>query len=137
MKNHCEHRKPNGTSCQAHARTGDRFCFFHSPETAQARHKARKAGGIARNRRANVLPEETAAKQLRNAMEVCELLAESINQVRCGKLDPKVANSMGYLAGILLHGLEQGPVDERLARLEASLGLTAKTSRLQSEVGMQ
>ena len=41
------------------------------------------------------------------------------------------------IAGILLHGLEQGPVEERLARLEASLGLTAKTSRLQSEVGMQ
>ena len=71
-----------------------------------------------------------------NAERTCLWLAEAINEVRCGKLDPKVANSMGYLAGILLHGLEQGPVEERLARLEASLGLAAKTSRLQSELGM-
>ena len=137
MKTQCEHRKPDGTSCRAYARTDDRFCFFHSPETAHARRKARKAGGIARSKKASALPADTPHKSLRNSCEVCELLAEAINEVRCGKLDPKVANSMGYLAGILLHGLEQGPVEERLARLEASLGLAAKTSRSQSELGMQ
>src|SRR5689334_12886821 len=49
------------------------------------------------------------------------LLAEAINQVRRGELDPRVANSVGHLASILLGALQQGPLEERLARLEAAL----------------
>jgi hypothetical protein len=30
---------------------------------------------------------------------------------------------MGYLAGILLSALQQGPLEERIQRLEATLGL--------------
>jgi hypothetical protein len=43
--------------------------------------------------------------------------------VRRGQLDPRVANAMGYLASILLGALQQGPLEERLQRLEATLGL--------------
>jgi hypothetical protein len=38
------------------------------------------------------------------------------------KLDPRVAKT-GYLTSVLLHALEQGPLEERLAKLEAVLGL--------------
>ena len=43
--------------------------------------------------------------------------------MRRGQLDPRVANAEGYLASILLNALDQGPVEERLSRLEATLGL--------------
>jgi hypothetical protein len=33
----------------------------------------------------------------------------------------RVANSVGHLASILLGALQQGPLEERLARLEAAL----------------
>jgi hypothetical protein len=49
-------------------------------------------------------------------------LADSINQLRRGELDPRVANGVGYLASILLRALEQGPMEERLAHLESLLG---------------
>ena len=51
------------------------------------------------------------------------LLGESINQVRRGQLDPRVANAVGYLASMLLGALQQGPLEERLQRLEATLDL--------------
>jgi hypothetical protein len=43
-------------------------------------------------------------------------LAESINQLRRGQLNPRIATGIGYLSGILLRALEQGPVEERLAK---------------------
>jgi hypothetical protein len=48
------------------------------------------------------------------------LLTDSINRLRRGQLDPRVANAMGYLTGVLLRALEQGAVEERLARIEAT-----------------
>jgi hypothetical protein len=33
----CEYQARGRRRCKAHARTGDRFCFFHSPLTARER----------------------------------------------------------------------------------------------------
>jgi hypothetical protein len=123
MARQCEHRLPNGKRCRAHARTNDRFCFFHSASTLADRGRARRAGGVARSRSAAVLPGDTQDLPLHDTRDVCALLAESINQVRRGQLDPRVANAVGYLASILLGALQQGPLEERLQRLEATLGL--------------
>ena len=46
------------------------------------------------------------------------MLGETINQVRKGRVDPRIANAVGYLAGILLKGLEQGDTEKRLVELE-------------------
>ena len=46
------------------------------------------------------------------------LLAATINQVRRGDLDPKVANTVGYLAGMLLKALDAGALEDRLLALE-------------------
>jgi len=119
----CEHRLPTGKRCRAHARMNDRFCFFHSAVTAADRGRARRAGGVARSWGAAVLPSDTQDLPLHNTDDVCALLAESINQVRRGQIDPRVANAMGYLASILLGALQQGPLEERLQRLEETLGL--------------
>jgi hypothetical protein len=119
----CEHRLPSGARCRAHARTNDRFCFFHSAATLADRRRARRAGGVARSQGATVLPGDTTDLPLNDTHNVCALLAESINQVRRGQLDPRVANAVGYLASILLGALQQGPLEERLQRLEATLDL--------------
>jgi hypothetical protein len=123
----CEHRLPSGRRCKAHPRSNDHFCFFHSEETAADRSRARRSGGMARSRAAAVLPPETPDNPLRNTQDVSTLLAESINQVRRGQLDPRVANSVGHLASILLGALQQGPLEERLARIEAALALEDNT----------
>ena len=59
--------------------------------------------------------------------------------VRKGQLDPRVSNAIGYLAGILLRALEQGPTEERLARLETTLGLAgnSQTGKLHMEVAKE
>lgn len=121
MAKKCEFRKTNGERCGADAQTGKRLCVFHDPAKASEGRRARRAGGITRSRMA-VLPGDTPDLPLGNTAEVAALLADSINRLRRGQLDPRVANGMGYLASILLKAIENGRVEERLALLEAVCG---------------
>jgi len=68
-----------------------------------------------------VLAPDTPDHPLGSTTEIARLLGDSINQIRRGELDPRVANAMGYMASVLLKALHQGPVEERLAYLEAIL----------------
>jgi hypothetical protein len=121
MTKKCQFRKKNGERCGADAQIGKSICVFHDPARASDGQRARRAGGVNRTRPAAVLPADTPDHPLATPKDVSGLLAQSINQVRRGQLDPKVANCVGYLSGVLLHSIEQGSVEERLARLEAVL----------------
>jgi hypothetical protein len=68
-----------------------------------------------------VLPGDTPDHPLEKTTDISHFLADSINHLRRGQLDPRVANAVGYLTSVLLRALEQGPVEERLARIEAIL----------------
>jgi hypothetical protein len=125
----CKHKKPNGERCRANALTNDRFCFFHSPTKNQERRQARSAGGVSRSQKMAVLPPDTEARRLQSPTDVCDLLGDTINQVRRGLLDSRIATAVGYLAGTLLRGLEHGQLDDRLTRIEAKLGIVDSTRR--------
>lgn len=123
MKRKCEFQKKNGQRCGADAQSAKTLCVFHDPAKAAAGRKARRLGGINRSQTAAALPAETPDHPLNDVRDVSLLLGQSINQVRRGQIAPRVATAVGYLAGILLSALQQGPLEERLQRLEATLGL--------------
>jgi hypothetical protein len=123
----CEHKKSNGERCGAKALTNDRFCFFHSPTKNQERRRARSAGGVSRSQKTAALPPDTEARCLQSPTDVCGLLGETINQVRCGLMDSRIATTVGYLAAALLRGMEHGHLDDRLTRIEAKLGIIDST----------
>jgi len=52
---------------------------------------------------------------------VVRLLAQTINQVRRGNIDPRISNAIGYIAGTLLKAIEQDQIEKRLAQLESIL----------------
>jgi hypothetical protein len=94
---------------------------IHDPDSALEREIARKNGGKERSRRGAVLPAHTPDRLLAKASDVSALLAETINQVRRGEVDPRISNAIGYLAGILLKAKEKDEIEQRLARLESIL----------------
>ena len=47
------------------------------------------------------------------------MLSDTINQVRKGQIDPRVANAVGYLSNILIKALEQTEMEKRIEGLEA------------------
>lgn len=119
MTKKCEFRKKNGDRCGADSQTGKSLCVFHDPARASDGQRARRAGGLTRSRAAAVLPLDTADHPLGDTNQVSVLLADSINRLRRGQLDPRVANAMGYLASVLLKALESARIEDRLAHLEA------------------
>ena len=116
MKRKCRHNRSDGGACQANATASSGFCFFHDPDLASDRQAAQRAGGL-RNKAAS-LPADTPDCAVRNAADVIALLGMSINQVRRGQIDPRVANAIGYLSATLLKALELGNLEQRVSALE-------------------
>jgi hypothetical protein len=54
----------------------------------------------------------------KTAGDLRDLLAESIIEIRAGKLDPRVANALGYLGASYLRALEVSDIEIRLDALE-------------------
>jgi hypothetical protein len=118
----CHFRKKDGGHCGANAQPANGLCVFHDPATADDGLRARQAGRVHRSQAAAVLPSDTPDHPLGDTNQVSVLLADSINRLRRGQLDPRVANAMGYLASVLLKALDQR-LEERLAHLEAVISV--------------
>lgn len=112
----CEFVKNSGGRCRAKPLSGSKLCFFHDPAKATERRAAKQKGG--RCRRIVTLPKQTVETKIRTAGDVVELLSATINQVRGGEIDPRIANAVGYLSGIILKAKEQGEIEQRLQQVE-------------------
>lgn len=53
-----------------------------------------------------------------NPSDVTNLLTETINNVRAGLIDVKLANCVGYLSNFLLKSLELSSLENRLESIE-------------------
>ena len=127
MAKACGFRKKNGQPCDADAQSGKDVCVFHDPRKAVDGRRARQAGGRNRPRSLAVLPADTPDHPL-DPRDVTKLLAQSINQLRRGRLDPKVANAIGYQASVLLRLFEQGRTQEPSPNLEDAVAKNPKLS---------
>jgi hypothetical protein len=110
---------------------GSRYCFFHDPDAAAKRKAAQKAGG--QGRQIKVLSPSAPDAKLKDARDAVNLLAETINQVRRGEIDPKVANAVGYLTGLLLKALYQTDLEQRVTALEVGQKRRSLTKRINEE----
>jgi hypothetical protein len=118
----CLAASKTGAPCQARAKAGTSFCAFHDPRATAEQDEARRAGGRSRSAPRAVLPAEEADLVLEGPRDLPALLADTINRVRKGALDPRVANTVGYLAGVLIRAFEVSELEERIRRLEGASG---------------
>src|SRR6266849_3864932 len=109
----CCHQNNDGTHCQAHPQHDSQYCFFHDPDPAaqQKTAEARRAGGVIRSRGIEaeappILPPNLPLLSLKTPAAVAGLYEETINQVRQGQIDLRAANTIGYLATMLLTALD-------------------------------
>jgi hypothetical protein len=53
--------------------------------------------------------------------DVVTLVETTINDVRAGRVDVRVANAVGYLANVAIKAIEQSDLEARLEALESVL----------------
>ena len=118
MSNTCKARTNAGESCKAVA-VKKGFCALHA-DPRRAAELGRKSGKVRRSRYSNEQPQSELAPP-QTVQEVRNVLGQFISDVRAGRLDPKLATTLGYLATVLLKSIEVVNVEERLAVLEKVL----------------
>ena len=125
----CAAIRKDGSPCKAVAQSGRRYCFFHDPEKAQERHESKVKGG--KSGKVATLPSvrpwrgqagEVTVLAAVTPAELENLLCETIDDVRTGAIDPKVANAVGYLVGSIVKVKEVMLIEDRLAAIEAAIG---------------
>lgn len=128
----CKATTKSGDPCKVKALAGSDYCGFHDPEKADAFQAGRVKGGQA-GKLATLDP--TAIKPWRGvagdvdvlksvtSAELVSLLCDTIDDVRTGRIDPKVANAIGYLSGAIVKIQEFGALVERLEAIEEAIGM--------------
>ncbi len=117
MATQCTYIKPNKEKCRGYAVSGSKYCFAHDPTQEKKRKAAQRKGGEAG--RVATLPESSLS--VRNMSDVLGLMEMTINDVRAGRLDVKVANAIGYLANVSVKVIQQTDIEARLEALESVL----------------
>lgn len=112
----CQHKKRDGKQCKAPARIGLTSCAMHA-QPGRAAEIGRKGGRRRTSYDPSYLRDFVAPK---SAGELRDLLGESIIEVRLGKLDPRLANAIGYLGASFLRALEVSDLESRLTALEVN-----------------
>src|SRR5262245_56372401 len=119
----CKGKKRDGSPCPVAVRPSG-FCWIHDPELAEQRATGRRQGGKTRSKPAAVLPPDAPDVEVRDMPGIVTLLVSSINDVRKGCIDPKIANAIGFLATVLLRALEGSQLAKQVeeqARILAEL----------------
>ena len=115
----CQHKKQNKQPCQANAINGSEFCYMHSPNVSQEEKREAQARGGKANK--IVIKNTLPAIQVSKPDDVVSLLVETINQVRAGEMDIKVANCIGVLSGHLIKSLELAKYADKIETVERIL----------------
>jgi hypothetical protein len=118
MSSTCSAKTNAGESCRAVALKNG-LCALHA-DPRRAAELGRKSGRVRRSKSSEEQPQPELAPP-QNPQEVRTALGQFISDVRAGRLDPKRATTLGYLATVLLKSIEVVSVEERLAALEKVL----------------
>lgn len=118
MAQRCSAKNSKGKPCGAWAVTGKSKCALHlDPE------RAAKLG--ANHGRKALAPIQSGTETLselsdvpKTAKQVCDVLAETLIQVRSKRLDARTASTVAYVATSLLNAIKVSDFETRLARIE-------------------
>ena len=114
---HCTHIRKDGQPCQGFATTESMYCFMHDPAQAAKRAEARRQGGKAG--RVTILPDSELS--VRTPEDIVNLLELTINDVRSGRVDVKIANAVANLINIASRAIEQATMATYLEAIEGVL----------------
>ncbi|MBI5414465.1 hypothetical protein HZA38_03030 [Candidatus Peregrinibacteria bacterium] len=116
-KKNCQHVKKNGSECEAFPMHGEEYCFLHNPAIPDSQKKEIQTKG-GKNSRITIL-EALTPMVLKEPDHVLGLLEDTVNRVRDGTMDVKIANCIGFLSGHILKSFEISDLKRKVDLLES------------------
>ena len=114
----CEWILKNGQRCSRWKVEGSSFCHKHSLTPEERSLEARKGGLSGR-----VITGLGRRIQIEKPRHIRKCLVNALNLLKEGEIEPVVANSIGYLCGIIIKNMELLEFEVRLKEIENKLGL--------------
>ena len=115
----CKELKKNNQQCQANAMIGDKFCYLHNPEISKEdKIFYQSKGGRANTIKANLPLEQLEISEPKDSVT---LIVQTINELRSGKIEVRMANCLGVLSGHLVRAFELIDLEQRLRKLEQAV----------------
>jgi len=112
----CSFIKPDGTQCNANAMSDSTFCYTHNPDISdEEKREAKQRGG---QNRAVAISEPLPPLAIVEPNDAVLLIVDTINRVRAGELDIRVANCLGFLTDKLLKAFEISKLNDRVEIIE-------------------
>jgi len=111
----CQATTKAGNPCRAHALKGKKYCLTHDPESKnQMEAYARRGGQVKKKIQVQLAPIKFEG----DVKEILDLLVDTINRVRSNHMPARTANTIGYLANVMIKALEVSQFDDRLKEVE-------------------
>ena len=101
--------------CGANAMKNSKFCFWHNPDTVEARDVARKKGGYNRKKKTSTVGN---AYSVRSVEDIYRILELAINETIESLPNSAKPRTLGYLCQILLRVQETKELEKRIQELE-------------------
>jgi hypothetical protein len=67
------------------------------------------------------VPKKINTVRLNTASKVTKFMANVINQLNQGKIDPNKARALGYLCSVQLQGIEKAELEKKIEELETKI----------------
>jgi len=112
----CKETKTDGTQCNANAMSELDYCYTHNPDISnEDKREAKQRGG---QNRAVAISEPLPPLAIAEPTDAVLLIVDTINRVRAGELDIRVANCLGFLTDKLLKAFEVSKLNDRVEIIE-------------------
>lgn len=112
----CTLKKENSEPCGANAMKESKYCYLHNPDISEEeKFNAQSNGGKGNSIK---VFEPLEPIKIQKPGDVVLLLEDTINRIRAGEMDLKVANCLGYLSGHLTKALEIAEIEKRIEVVE-------------------
>ena len=127
MKQHqCQFTKDDLTKCTSFAMNGSDFCYRHNPDIPEEEKlNALSKGGNNSHTLSQTLLERGMEDEavlpsikIENFRDIVNLLADTINNVRAGKLSQKAGSTIGYLSFIMLMAMDKAKEEEKREKID-------------------
>lgn len=115
----CKASTVAGSPCRARPMQGSDYCYLHDPAVSEDEKRDARSRGGKENQITVISPQPPL--KLKSAKDAIVLLEETINGVRSGKLDVKIANCLGFLTDKLLKAYEVAELSDKVEVMERFL----------------
>lgn len=115
----CQANTVAGSPCQARPMQGSNYCYLHDPSVSEDEKRDARSRGGKENQITVISPQPPL--KLKSAKDAVILLEETINGVRSGELDVKIANCLGFLTDKFLKAYELAELSDKVEIMERFL----------------